>query len=622
MPHRLPAILWWCATLLACSAGVGELAEFAAISNALWQFQSDHHSDWLADAVEGLHRLRPTATGPAVSLALGALYKDWLRGANARGRALLLANATAFYRSGLRELGCATATSDLDATITGDAAADAGLRMLSRLDMFHEQLRCSTAYENLLTLHQVQGHAVEAAELIEAVSRLPFATNVAPSAERCSLAQLALRDTGSLGGPDHRYPQQGAATLKPLWSVDEVPWLRALQVPVVLAELQAVASSSQTMTGDNLLFRPSHQNWNLPGRSINDWTSLSLVNKGQLDQTGCALVPETCAVLLQMMWHFSPVKGVAEETGARLYKLAPGAVLRPHFGPGGRLVAHLGVKVPHGSRLYVADQVVAWEEGKFVVFDDAYLHWAKNEAETARFILHLTFPHPGVRQAEEEEHKYRMSSADHRTSRELRDEIVTTVMTPPSLMSPECALKSPKEPGTVELHVERGSTKVPVCPSPGSHDRSSALRTMDIAGQVGECESAQIWLRSDGDMHNVTATMSNCSGEGGVSILPSAWEIFQQGYVSCRKAPPYEPSGGWHPDPLLEIPASGIARVPAGLAQPIFFTLCIARDTLPGKCSGRVTLAAAGGFTDEVNVVFGRIVVSEIEIPNLSVNLV
>ena len=70
--------------------------------------------------------------------------------------------------------------------------------MLSRLGMFHERLRCSTAYENLLTLHQVQGHAVEAAELIEAVRRLPFATNVAPSAERCSLAQLALRDTGRL----------------------------------------------------------------------------------------------------------------------------------------------------------------------------------------------------------------------------------------------------------------------------------------------------------------------------------------------------------------------------------------------------------------------------------------
>ena len=73
--------------------------------------------------------------------------------------------------------------------------------------------------------------------------------------------------------------------------------------------------------------------------------------------------------------------------------------------------------------------------------------------------------------------------------------------------------------------------------------------------------------------------------------------------MSCRKAPPCQPSGGgWHPDPLLEIPTSGIARVPAGLVQPIFLTLCIARDILPGKYSGRVSLAAAGGFADEVNI--------------------
>ena len=512
-------VVLWCATLFACcSAGIGDLAEFAAVSDALWQFQSTHHSDdeRLADAVERLQRLRTTTVGPAVvSLALGVLHKDWLRGADAHERQLLLANATEFYQSGLRELGCAAATSDLDATTTGDAASDAGLQMLSRLGIFYGRLRCSTAYENLLTLHQqVRGRDAEAAELIEAVRRLPFATNVAPSAERCSLAQLALRDTGRLG-PNHHFPQRAVAALKPLWTVNEVPWLRALGVPQVLAELQAVAASSSTSqiaTGDNMLFRPSHQNWNLPARSINDWTSLSLVNKGQLDQEGCALAPETCAVLLQMMERLSPVAGIAEETGARMYQLAPGAVLRPHFGPAGRLVAHLGVKVPiNSSLLYVADQVVTWEEGKFVVFDDSYLHWAENEGQTARFILHLTFPHPGVRQVLEEEPEHRMSDVDHGSrSRELRDGFVTTVIPPPSLVLPGCALKSPKEPGTVELHVELGSTKVPVCPSPSSDNSSSALRIVDIAAQVGECESAQVWLRSDGDMHNVNATISTC----------------------------------------------------------------------------------------------------------------
>ena len=95
---------------------------------------------------------------------------------------------------------------------------------------------------------------------------------------------------------------------------------------------------------------------------------------------------------------------------------------------------------------------------------------------------------------------------------------------------------------------------------------------MNLAGQVGECESGQVWLRSDAEMENLTAAVSRLeSTEGEASIEAEAWEVYQQGYVACRTAPPYTPSGGgWHPDPLLEIPAGGIARVPAGHAQPIF----------------------------------------------------
>ena len=62
-------------------------------------------------------------------------------------------------------------------------------------------------------------------------------------------------------------------------------------------------------------------------------------------------------------------------------------------------MAHLGVAVPtpRGSaRLHVASQVLSWEEGQLVVFDDAYLHWAENDGDTARIILHVAFPNPTV----------------------------------------------------------------------------------------------------------------------------------------------------------------------------------------------------------------------------------
>ena len=171
----------------------------------------------------------------------------------------------------------------------------------------------------------------------------------------------------------------------------------------------------------------------------------------------------------------------------------------------------------------------------------------------------------------------------------------------------------------VEIHVERGSTKVPLRPPlppppvqqqqqqqqqqqpTSSSSSSSAQQTVDLAGQAGECESGQVWLRSTGtDLWNVTAAMSTLSSSGGAGeIAAAAWGIFQMGYVNCSssKTPVYHPAGGgWHPDPLLVIPPHGIALVPAGLAQPIFLTLCIPRATPPGNYTGRLQLSSSGGL--------------------------
>ena len=65
---------------------------------------------------------------------------------------------------------------------------------------------------------------------------------------------------------------------------------------------------------------------------------------------------------------------------------------RPHVGPGGRLVAHLGLRVPTGAALTVAGEQVLWREGEFTIFDDALLHSAANTGSHARYVLHVTFP--------------------------------------------------------------------------------------------------------------------------------------------------------------------------------------------------------------------------------------
>ena len=161
--------------------------------------------------------------------------------------------------------------------------------------------------------------------------------------------------------------------------------------------------------------------------------------------------------------------------------------------------------------------------------------------------------------------------------------------------------------GSVDVSIARGSTKVPLTGLPQSHAAHSAI---DLAGQRGECESAQVVVSAETDLLGLTATVSplvlrskddaqegpgSATAAAGAAEIPAAaWGIFQQGYVNCTATRNYSPSGGgWHPDPLLHIPQGGIALVPAGLAQPIFLTLCLPRDQQAGTYAGQLALAGS-----------------------------
>ena len=62
-----------------------------------------------------------------------------------------------------------------------------------------------------------------------------------------------------------------------------------------------------------------------------------------------------------------------------IYKLRSGAVIAPHLGTYGRLVASLDLEMPGpeaGSRAVVScdGEMRHWEDGKFLVFDDSFDH--------------------------------------------------------------------------------------------------------------------------------------------------------------------------------------------------------------------------------------------------------
>jgi hypothetical protein len=119
-----------------------------------------------------------------------------------------------------------------------------------------------------------------------------------------------------------------------------VAWLSKLRSPAVLAELKALAS------GGGLGFDGSHLDSSLveAGGDIG-WMSYPILNKGHFVAGHCNALPATCAVLAGLRAELSPIPGVSEEVGVRINRLMPGTLLRRHKGPGGRLVAHVGIQV-------------------------------------------------------------------------------------------------------------------------------------------------------------------------------------------------------------------------------------------------------------------------------------
>lgn len=153
------------------------------------------------------------------------------------------------------------------------------------------------------------------------------------------------------------------------------------------------------------------------------WTEWKLQENGKWDEKRCKLVPKTCnALKRQPSVSGKNVKMNAGGPGqvclwimylhlifthccqVTFLRLEAGAVLAPHCGPKNtRLTAHLGLIVPQypepaslriGEPAEDGSDRHTWQEGKVIVFDDSYLHEAKNPANDARYVLYASLWHP------------------------------------------------------------------------------------------------------------------------------------------------------------------------------------------------------------------------------------
>jgi len=119
-----------------------------------------------------------------------------------------------------------------------------------------------------------------------------------------------------------------------------------------------------------------------------DWKSFVFCGYGSVSEDAVRTCPETWRILQNIPGLKAAMFSIFE----------PGKHLKPHRGPyNGVLRLHLGLKVPAERdkvAIRVADQVCHWEEGKVLIFDDAFEHEAWNRSGETRVVLFVDFVKP------------------------------------------------------------------------------------------------------------------------------------------------------------------------------------------------------------------------------------
>lgn len=98
-----------------------------------------------------------------------------------------------------------------------------------------------------------------------------------------------------------------------------------------------------------------------------------------------------CPVTTRLVSEIPSVKA------AMFAELPPGSHLGKHRDPyAGSVRYHLGLSTPNDDRCFIEvdRQRHSWRDGKAVIFDETYVHWAQNHADQTRIILFCDIERP------------------------------------------------------------------------------------------------------------------------------------------------------------------------------------------------------------------------------------
>jgi beta-hydroxylase len=171
----------------------------------------------------------------------------------------------------------------------------------------------------------------------------------------------------------------------PVYDNTQFPWVK---------EVESEWLNIRSELEDVMKFRtelPNFQNIMTGVSAINtdnNWKTYFLAGYGIKSKENCKRCPETARIL----------KKIPGMKTAFFSILSPGKHIPAHKGPfNGVLRYHLGLIVPRPKdkcRIRVADQIMEWDEGESLIFDDTYEHEVWNETDGFRVVLFVDFVRP------------------------------------------------------------------------------------------------------------------------------------------------------------------------------------------------------------------------------------
>ncbi|HEY7763668.1 MAG TPA: aspartyl/asparaginyl beta-hydroxylase domain-containing protein [Aestuariivirgaceae bacterium] len=170
---------------------------------------------------------------------------------------------------------------------------------------------------------------------------------------------------------------------RPLWQPSEIAWTALLEeaYPQIKAEYDNMTRSVE--------LRPHPQS-----DDETSWRVKYFYLLGEEQPEAQRLCPKTSAILKSCL-----PSGPSNQVFFSV--LGKQAHIDPHCGAvNTRLTCHLGLTVTPDSALRVGSNVVSWQDGKCLVFDDSFEHEVWNKSDRERVVLLIQLWHPDLTEAE------------------------------------------------------------------------------------------------------------------------------------------------------------------------------------------------------------------------------